>query len=199
MRVLWTVILLVGLAAGRAEAHRVNIFAYIENGNILVECAFRKSSPVMHGSVIVTESAGGKEILRGETDEQGHFAFPIPQDVVAAHGDLNIRIVAGEGHQNDWTVTAEEMGAVPTTTESAQPVAPATSASFAAPADSVTLTRTELESIVNGALDAKLAPIKRMLLEQTESGPTLKDIVGGIGWIFGLVGVAAYFKSRPRV
>ena len=27
----------------------------------------------------------------------------------------------------------------------------------------------------------------------------IAEIIGGIGWIFGLVGVAAYFKSRPRV
>jgi nickel transport protein len=27
----------------------------------------------------------------------------------------------------------------------------------------------------------------------------VQEIVGGIGWIFGLIGVAAYFKSRPRV
>ncbi len=52
---------------------------------------------------------------------------------------------------------------------------------------------------MNAALDAKLAPIRRAVLEGTEDGPGLREIIGGIGWIFGLVGVAAYFKSRPRV
>jgi hypothetical protein len=56
-----------------------------------------------------------------------------------------------------------------------------------------------MEEIVNAALDAKLAPVKRAMLEQAESGPGMKEIVGGIGWIFGLVGIAAYFKSRSRV
>ena len=50
--------------------------------------------------------------------------------------------------------------------------------------------------VVNAALDAKLAPIKRAVLGQ--SGPGVVEIVGGIGWIFGLAGVAAYFRSRPR-
>jgi nickel transport protein len=36
-----------------------------------------------------------------------------------------------------------------------------------------------------------------MLAEQTEAGPNLRDIIGGIGWIFGLIGVAAYFRRRP--
>ena len=55
----------------------------------------------------------------------------------------------------------------------------------------------EIERIVDAALDAKLSPIKRMLAEQTEAGPNLRDIIGGIGWIFGLIGVAAYFRRRP--
>jgi nickel transport protein len=56
-----------------------------------------------------------------------------------------------------------------------------------------------MEEVVNAALDAKLAPIKRAVLEQSEAGPGMREIVGGIGWIFGLVGIAAYFKSRSRV
>ena len=55
----------------------------------------------------------------------------------------------------------------------------------------------EIERIVDAALDAKLSPIKRMLAEQAEAGPNLRDIIGGIGWIFGLIGVAAYFRRRP--
>ncbi len=55
----------------------------------------------------------------------------------------------------------------------------------------------DVERIVNAALDAKLSPIKRLLGEQVEAGPSLRDIIGGIGWIFGLIGVAAYFRRRP--
>ena len=53
-----------------------------------------------------------------------------------------------------------------------------------------------MEAVVNAALDAKLAPIKRAVLEK--SGPGLVEILGGIGWIFGLAGTAAYFRSRRR-
>ena len=70
--------------------------------------------------------------------------------------------------------------------------------SAAAPVAAVSggATSAEIESIVDAALDAKLSPIKRMLAEQTEAGPNLRDIIGGIGWIFGLIGVAAYFRRR---
>ena len=71
--------------------------------------------------------------------------------------------------------------------------------SAAAPVAAVSggATPAEIERIVDAALDAKLSPIKRMLAEQTEAGPNLRDIIGGIGWIFGLIGVAAYFRRRP--
>jgi nickel transport protein len=61
------------------------------------------------------------------------------------------------------------------------------------------LTRADVEEVVKTVVEAELAPIKRALLERTGDGPGLREIIGGIGWIFGLVGIAAYFKSRPRV
>jgi nickel transport protein len=53
----------------------------------------------------------------------------------------------------------------------------------------------ELEAMMGRVLDAKLAPIRRALAER-DDGPNLRDILGGIGWIFGLLGVAALMKFR---
>jgi nickel transport protein len=47
------------------------------------------------------------------------------------------------------------------------------------------------------ALDKKLAPIMRMLAEMQEQKVRPTDVLGGLGYIFGLVGVAAYFKRKP--
>jgi len=56
-------------------------------------------------------------------------------------------------------------------------------------------------------LDKKLEPIvkmlgkqERLLLEAKHGGPKVSDIVGGLGWIVGLVGLAAFFwgRNRPR-
>ena len=47
------------------------------------------------------------------------------------------------------------------------------------------------------ALDKKLAPIMRTLAEMQEQKIRLTDVLGGLGYIFGLVGVAAYFKRKP--
>ena len=58
------------------------------------------------------------------------------------------------------------------------------------------LDRQELEKIINAALEQKLAPLRKMLAEQYNAEPSLRDIIGGIGWLLGLAGIALYFKSR---
>lgn len=207
MRAFFLPIVFTLLLHSQALAHRVNIFAYVEGNEIVVECSYSKSKRVNHGAIEVQAASSGEILLQGTTDETGLFRFPVPKQARESGTGLRILLRAGEGHQNDWIVEAAEFmngAAVAVSAANSpkveQPVAP----KAASPAGSQTttsggLSRAEMEEIVNAALDAKFAPIKRAMLEQTESGPGMKEIVGGIGWIFGLVGIAAYFKSRPRV
>jgi nickel transport protein len=53
-----------------------------------------------------------------------------------------------------------------------------------------------IDRALEKALDKKLAPIMRTLAEMQEQKIRLTDVLGGLGYIFGLVGVAAYFKRR---
>lgn len=198
MRAFVLAFLLVMLLQTPAEAHRVNIFAYVEGSDVVVECAFSRSSPVRQGRVDVFDSVSGEKLLQGNTNDKGIFRFPVPDKTRAAGSGLRIRIQAGEGHQNEWTVDAGELGATaPVSASAPAPEPEATSPELPAGTPPGGLTRADVEAVVNAALDAKLAPIKRAVLEK--SGPGVIEIVGGIGWIFGLVGVVAYFRSRPRV
>ncbi len=198
-------------SAPLAAAHRVNIFAYVDGGEIQVECGFNRSQKVRRGTVEVFDAATGDKLVQGTTDDGGVFRFPVTEAIRDAGHDLTVRIIAGEGHQNEWTVAAEELKAATVASGTSAPVAsgapvpasvPAVEAvSVAAvpagtPAVSGGATPEEVERIVNAALDAKLSPIKHLLAEQVEAGPSLRDIIGGIGWIFGLVGVAAYCRRR---
>ena len=203
MRRILTALVLALLMHTAALAHRVNIFAYVENGEVVVECSYSKSKRVNRGAIEVLSLQSGETLLTGETDEAGHFRFPVPEAARKTGSGLRIVLKAGEGHQNEWVVDAAEFmnaesgpatAAVATRTdgENKQPAPEAVPAPGA-------LSRGDVEEIVNAALDAKLAPIRRAVLERTEDGPGMREIIGGIGWIFGLVGVAAYFKSRSRV
>ena len=53
-----------------------------------------------------------------------------------------------------------------------------------------------LDKVIEKALDKKLAPIMRTLAEMQEQKIRLTDVLGGLGYIFGLVGVAAYVKAK---
>jgi nickel transport protein len=182
-------------------AHRVNVFAYVDGGEIAVECGYSKSKPVNRGSIEVLDQTSGEVLLRGTTDEEGRFRFPVPEATRTSGNGLRIVLIAGEGHRNEWIVEASEYtGAAPASTPVAVPEGLTDGNPNVAERPAAGgLTRTDVEEVVNAALDAKLAPIKRAVLERPEDGPGLKEIVGGIGWIFGLVGIAAYFKGRPRV
>lgn len=201
MRLSLYVLLFWVLLGGIGLAHRVNVFAYVENGQVVVECSYSKSKRVNQGQIEVQDANSNEVLLRSETDEQGQFRFPIPAKVLEQKHDLRILLQAGEGHQNDWTVPASELSApsIPAAAPAMVITAVAPSAPAAGSTKAESLTQADVERIVNTALDAKLVPIKRTLLEQVEAGPGLREIIGGIGWIFGLVGVAAYFKSRSRV
>lgn len=202
MRSFFLALALVLLVQGTALAHRVNVFAFVQGGEIVVESWYSKSKKVRHGNIEVQDAQSGETLLTGMTDEQGLWRFPIPEQARSSGAGLRILLQAGEGHQNEWTVQASEFLDTPRPAESlpaAQPGGAAAASSRTDEALLPALTRSDVEEVVAAVLDAKLAPIKRELLEQNQGGPGMREIFGGIGWIFGLVGVAAYFKSRPRV
>lgn len=185
--------LLAALLPAPVQAHRINIFAWLEGDSVMVECGFNRSSPVRSGLITVFDGANGKELLQGHTDDKGHFSFPVPPAARAGHG-LRIQIAAGEGHRNEWIMDASEFSGADAPTGSARDTAapsdPAqTQAGRPATADDV-------RAIVNAALDAKLGPIRRDLAAQVNAGPGLRDIIGGIGWILGLAGIGLYFRGR---
>jgi len=196
-----------------ALAHRVNLFAYVDNGKVVADCFYSKSRKVNHGQVIVTDLATGEELLRGTTDENGAFSFPIPDKARAAGHGLKLTLIAGEGHQNEAEIAASEYGPAPASAPAAPapaavaPAAPAPAPAAAAPtaaapaataAPAGTPDEAALARIVEQAVQRQLAPVKRMLAQAQESGPGVLEIVGGIGYIFGLFGVAAFMASRKK-
>lgn len=60
------------------------------------------------------------------------------------------------------------------------------------------ITPEQLESIVDSAVEKRMAPVMRALAASQEKEPGIPEIVGGIGWVIGLFGIAAYFRSRKK-
>ena len=151
---------------------------------VYVEGTFSGGKKIIAGKIIVTDS-NGVEVLSGQTNDQGEFAFKRPQQK-----ELKIILEAGMGHRAEWTLPvddghadhpADELRSEETQT-----------AVYAGPS------RAEIEGIVEKALEKKMKPVLKMLAESRAKGPGISDILGGIGYILGLVGIAAYFHSRKK-
>jgi nickel transport protein len=63
------------------------------------------------------------------------------------------------------------------------------------------ISESEIEAIVESAVDKKLQPVMRMLVKLQESSgkPGFTEIIGGIGYIIGILGIVAYFKAKRRI
>lgn len=188
--------LILALCAPHAAlAHRVNIFAWTDGDSVVVESAFNRGSPVRGGEIVVHDAADGAELLRGRTDDRGTFRFPIPERMRRGHG-LRIVVLAGEGHRNEWMMEASEAAASgPAGGDAAPAPAPAVSAA-SAPEPAGDQARAATPEDVRRIVDAALAPLRRELAARNAAGPNLRDIIGGLGWILGLAGIAAYFRRR---
>jgi nickel transport protein len=85
------------------DAHRVNLFAWVEGDTVYVESKFSDGKKVKAGKIIVTDPQGN-ELVKGTTNDQGEFSFTIPKKT-----DLKIVLLAGAGHRAEWTIPAAEI------------------------------------------------------------------------------------------
>jgi len=183
-------------------------------------------------------NAKGELLAQAMTGADGAFRLPLPP---GAGAPLTVVLKAGDGHQNDFTLTAKDLGQNPGQTGSLPPPTPgalaipgvtraagvpaqapdaasasvpgqapakastqtpesagSASASVAAPLDEARLSAL-VEAAAARAVEEKLTPLKLELARMAaqEQSTRMRDIIGGIGWIIGLVGVAAWFK-RPK-
>ncbi len=184
-------------------AHKVTIFAWVDGDTVYTQSKFSGGKRVKNASVFVY---GPKDVLllEGKTNENGMFFFKIPKKT-----SLKIVLKASMGHLAVWKLRAEELGeaesktAVQPTGMKAPLVTDSSSAGIQKNVDvfestKISLGRREIEEIINASLDKKLAPITEILADSIHRGPGFTEIMGGIGYIFGLVGVALYFANRKR-
>ncbi|QJB55379.1 hypothetical protein [Pseudodesulfovibrio sp. zrk46] len=171
-----------------SHAHKVNVFAYVDGNLVVTDSGYSRSKRVHDGVIEVYDVASGKMLLSGNTDTNGKFDFVIPDEARAGKMDLQILLKAGTGHQATWTVKYNEYGAAKgpfAATEEEHGHKEVATSQGSVPAS-------EVEAVVRRELE----PVKRMLAEMHDAGPSVTEIIGGIGYIIGLFGIAAYMKSR---
>lgn len=207
----FTLILLFVFSADVASAHRVVIFAWVEGNTVFTQSQFSDGRKVSNGDVHVFDNKNNL-LLKGKTDPNGDFSFKIPQMTT-----LNIVLDAGMGHQGKWKLSEKEIKSSMgmgdekpmskqdgTRTDMAETSQNKPSASLTTgennkkPDSVILLNEKKLKQMIETALDKKIHPISQMLAQMQYKGPSVNDIFGGIGYILGLMGVAAYFLSRKK-
>jgi nickel transport protein len=177
----------------RADAHKVLLYAYVEGNTIHAEGYFGDGKKVVNSLVEVMDNNGNK-LLEGKTDTEGQFIFEAPKK-----DDLTLVLTASMGHRATFKIAANKIAlpgvpaeAVPETEKTAIQKLPLKNT---APVRNI-ITAEEVRAIVSESLDRKLKPVVNAILESRQTGPSVTEILGGIGYILGIFGVILYFKSR---
>lgn len=209
----------------QAAAHGVYIFAWADGPRICTSSYFSKSSKVRGGEVIMADSRG-TVLGSGRSDDTGSFCFAPPQEaqelvftVLAGQGhrgdyvlpaaDVGLAIAARQRETaKDAPPAGQSGGQTPGQTASASqgnPPGPVENA----PASAVAMSpagqalspaeRREVLALIREALGQELGPVRQALAEQKgDPSPGPRDILGGLGWIFGLAAIGALYYNRKK-
>lgn len=190
--VLGFVLIMVGLAFNpSAFAHKVTIFAWVEGDKIFTESKLGGGKKARKAKILVYD-AEGKQLLSGVTDDNGEFSFKIPKVET-----LKVELDAGVGHKAYWIVPKEELDPSLIVQAVAKPELEEKSEPFRS--DSGCIDETKILNIVEERLDKKISPLVKKINASQHNSNLLKDILGGIGYILGLVGLGSYLTYRKKI
>jgi len=171
---------------GVAEAHLLKLFAYVE-GNRIHGSAYFAGGAGVAGAAITISDADNQPLARLKTDPQGAFSY-----AVATAGEYRLRVSTGEGHQAEWRIHPAEFSPSPTAPDSRSE----TSVNIMAPGpDPATPPDPQLAALIEQAVARQIGPLREEL-QRSQDRARLSDILGGIGFIFGLAGVALWWRAR---
>jgi nickel transport protein len=188
------------LTSSQALAHKLSVFAYAEGNDVFVEGYFADGKRAQNSKVEVFNPAG-KLVYQGVTGDKGDYTF-----TVTKAEDLKIVINAGMGHRGVYLLPANELGDGTGETDAE---VPPQSAATTTPSDGGDTASTEtspevvtppasgLEATVRKAVNEAIRPLLREL-DETREKTSLRDKLGAIGYIFGVMGVFFYFKARQQ-
>lgn len=188
---------LLALTAGRqaAYAHKLKLFATAEGNTIAGRVYFSRGQSARNVKVQVF-GPQGRKLGETSTNDTGRFIFQ-----AQFLCDHTFTAQTGDGHAASYTVKAEELPESLNPPGDVSAAAGGSESTEVAPladvraADEVKAAR--LQQMVERAVARQVRPLREELDAHWEK-VRLRDILGGIGYILGLAGIASYFLSRAR-
>lgn len=188
MKILILFFIVVGLTTP-AQAHRLSVFAYAEQGRLRVESFFSGNRPARNCPVVLTAPDTEKILAQGKTDEQGKATL----DLVGNGTDIQVTVNCGDGHRGQWLYQGDSGAEIEPTVSVSSPITGQITPALAGPQSAE-----QLRQIIAQELDKQLGPLRRQLALNSERQPSLPDILGGIGYLLGLAGLVSYLRNRRR-
>lgn len=174
------------LVAMPVFAHGLQVFAFADGDRIEGSTHFAGGGVASGAHIRVLDAEGGL-LAELEPDAEGAFSYraraPVDHLIVAETGD---------GHRAEWRVSAAELGpgfpgAAARGSASEGGVA---GRSFADPS-----AQSELTALIEQAVARQVRPLREELLA-AQGRASLRDVLGGIGYLFGLAGVLMWWRCR---
>jgi len=175
-------------AAPEAVAHKIHVFAEAEGTALRGEAYFSGGGRPRDAKVDVL-GPGGARLGEVRTDAEGRFAFQATRRC-----DHTFVIETADGHRAEYTVEADELpDSLPggKTRPQARPVA-------AAAAPPATASASADEPAGPAALRKMVAQAVRKELDRHEQRVRLRDLIGGVGYIFGIMGIVLLVRHRGK-
>lgn len=181
----WCLFFLLLLFPDFLLCHKINIFATVEGNRIYTQSYASDGSKIKGGLVEVYDKKGNR-LLMGKTDSLGEFSFLIPK-----REDLKIVLIGGMGHRAETEIGADELPEVKSTQLIKE--------NEAVPKkESATIDTILLRKMIEDILKEQLHPLVRILAEKEKKRISFNEVIGGIGYIFGIMGIVMFFLSRKK-
>jgi nickel transport protein len=176
-------------------AHSMDVFATVEGQTIKGKAQYHDGTPAKNCEVRAFDP-WGEEIVQTKTDAEGKFTL-----TARFRCDYRLLVDAGDGHGGDYTISAALLPAdLPSRAHphSSQPAHSDDESnpqhSPEQPADAATADA-KLHNIMLTQIHADIDALQEQL-NNYEHRLRFRDILGGIGFIIGIVGVAYGYYCR---
>jgi len=175
-------------------AHKVSVFGYREGNCVIGESYFSDGSPCKKCLVEIYDEQG-KKIAQTTTDEKGKFKV-----LVNEKGSVKIKLIAGEGHLAEYEIEGlkeiTEKNQASSQKEISKKIVKSKNSQI-----QTSISKDELKKIVREVVTEETECIKSILmdLKKDMNKAKIHEIIGGIGYIFGIWGIIALLKTRKKL
>ena len=173
-----------------AHAHGLDLFATVTGGVVNGRTYY---ADVPATGVTVTVFGPSDEVLgTAESGEDGTFSW-----TPTTHCDLHFVAETPEGHRAQFAIAAAELPETLPHPEGEAAISQSDGSDRSDRSVGLSQPPASIQRIVEDAVNRQLRPLREQI-DAAEHRTQLRDIVGGLGYIAGVAGLFAFWKSRTR-